>query len=179
MIQGHPRPSLPGSMAPTSASVPHHLAYHQSRPLPDRPYSVAGHYPSPDRVGARIPYPQGANPNSDFSGYLSSPEHRPSAAMLAMHGGQGRSSFSGYPSSRPFDGEMVATVPADVYPHPGVYAPRGTSAAHMDEEARIRMQEMERQIASLTNVVSKALVSSKPGMRHGKMAISTICLFCI
>lgn len=170
VIQGHPRPAMPppGSMAPSSASVQQHLAqqYHQSRPLPDRPYSVAGHYPSPDRMGARIPYPQGVNPN-DFSGYLSSPEHRPSAAMLALHAGQAqaRSSFSGYPSSRPFDAEMAATLAAaGVYPHPAAMYGRPPPGAPVDEEARVRMQEMERQIASLTNVVSKALGSSKPGL---------------
>ncbi|XP_017485113.1 PREDICTED: coiled-coil domain-containing protein AGAP005037-like [Rhagoletis zephyria] len=184
VIQGHhprPPPALPpGSMAPSSASVHQHLAqqYHQSRPLPDRPYSVAGHYPSPDRMGARpIPYPAGANP-ADFSGYLSSPEHRPSAAMMALHAGQAqaRSSFSGYPNSRPFDAEMAAgmaaaaaAAAAGVYPHPAaVYAsrpPPPPGVAPIDEEARVRMQEMERQIASLTNVVSKALGSSKPGSK--------------
>lgn len=163
VIQGHPaRPTIAAAtMTPSSASVPQHLAYHQSRPLPDRPYSVAGQYPTPDRVGARIPYPQGAAPNNmDFSGYLSSPEHRPNATMIAMHAGQAqqRSSFSSYPTARPFEAEM-----AGVYPHAPIY-PRAPSAAIIDPESRVRMQEMERQIASLTNVVSKALGStSKAG----------------
>lgn len=172
-----------GAVPTPSSSVPQHLAYHQSRPLPDRPYSVAGHYPSPadQRIGAaaaavhRIPYPQGTNhhPNGDFSGYLSSPEHRPSAAMLAMHAGQPgpRSSFAGYPSSagsRPFEAELANGIPAGVFPgHPGagtgVYPSRNPSAV-IDEESRARMHEMERQIASLTSAVSKALSSnSKPG----------------
>lgn len=86
--------------------------------------------------------------------------------MLALHAGQAqaRSSFSGYPSSRPFDAEMAATLAAaGVYPHPAAMYGRPPPGAPVDEEARVRMQEMERQIASLTNVVSKALGSSKPG----------------
>ncbi len=96
--------------------------------------------------------------------------------MMALHAGQAqaRSSFSGYPNSRPFDAEMAAgmaaaaaAAAAGVYPHPAaVYAsrpPPPPGVAPIDEEARVRMQEMERQIASLTNVVSKALGSSKPG----------------
>ena len=172
---GHsPRPTLvPGApMVPPapSPSVPQHLAYHQSRPLPDRPYSVAGHYPSLDRIAqdARISYPQGANPNGgDFSGYLSSPEHRHSSTILAMHpavsSSQPLRSLIGYPSaSRPFDTDIASNVSGAVFPHhhTGPIYPSRNQSTVMDEEARVRMQEMERQIASLTSAVSKALSSN-------------------
>lgn len=158
MIQGlAPRPA---AMAPNSATS---LAYHQNRPLPDRPYSVAGHYPTIDRAtGARLPTATatGAMNTGDFSGYLSSPEHRPSAAMVALHGGQPRAPFSAYqpPTGRPYENEVVAgaAAPGAIYTHSAIYGARPANPP-MDQEARIRMQEMERQIASLTNVVSKAL----------------------
>ncbi|CAG2162408.1 unnamed protein product [Oppiella nova] len=74
--------------------------YHQNRPLPDRPYSVAGHYPSPD---------MGRNYAQDFSGYLSSPERR----MPHENQTHVRASFSGYPSSMQY--------PEDPY---GIYGMR-------------------------------------------------------
>lgn len=173
MIQGiPPRAGLPTPVTAPQITPPQNTAsgavitgqqivYHQNRPLPDRPYSVAGHYPTLDRNGQspRLPFPPGGVPSgvnaADFSGYLSSPEHRPSPAMIAMHTGHPRASFSGFPS------EPMATNPAAVlYPNSAttaanLYAPRQMSGA-VDEDARVRMQEMEKQIASLTNVVSKA-----------------------
>ncbi len=124
----------PRSVTSPAVIVPQ---YHQNRPLPDRPYSVAGHYPSPERGRA---YQQ------DFSGYLSSPERR-----MPPHESQTqvRSSFSGYPSM-PFE---------DPY---GIYGMRsGSVTPVIDEEARVRMQAMERQLVSLTNVVTKALTPAQ------------------
>ena len=129
------RSALPPPRSITSPSVVG-PQYHQNRPLPDRPYSVAGQYPSPERGRA---YGQ------DFSGYLSSPERR----MPHDNQTQVRASFSGYPST-PFE---------DPY---GIYGMRSGSATPViDEEARVRMQAMERQIVSLTHVVSKALAPTQ------------------
>lgn len=153
MIQAQPGMQIPHRPVPIPGNQ--QLAYHQNRPLPDRPYSVAGNYP--DAQGVPGAYPPNPN-NGDFSGYLSSPEHRPSpATMMAMQSGS-RASFS----AGPFGPEGQVLYPAAIYggqqqqqPLP----PRGQSNANgpIDEESQIRMQEMERQIASLTNVVSKAL----------------------
>ena len=71
---------------------------------------------------------------------------------------QVRASFSGYPST-PFD---------DPY---GIYGMRsGSVTPVIDEEARVRMQHMERQIVSLTNVVTKALTTSQ-SQKSGKYSV--------
>ena len=146
-----------------------------NRPLPDRPYSVAGHYPNMDRTGARFQFAPPAN-TGEFSGYLSSPEHRPiptNATLMSIQTGQLRASFAGpYPSTRLFDPNLAggggggvsaaATVSAAIVPNnPNTYVARHPTVATnvIDDEARVRMQEMERKIASLTNVVSKALTT--------------------
>lgn len=155
MIQGPPpRPAVVQSSL--QANNTNSLPYHQNRPLPDRPYSVAGHYPTIDRIGTRLSYPGGASANTtDFSGYLSSPEHRPSAAMIALHSGQPRVPFTAFSTAtRPF--EMV-TGTGGPDSHSAIYGARPGQNPALDQESRLRMQEMERQIASLTNVVSKAL----------------------
>lgn len=136
------RTALPPPRSITSPSVVG-PQYHQNRPLPDRPYSVAGQYPSPERARA---YGQ------DFSGYLSSSERR----LPVENQSQMRASFSGYPSSMPLD---------DPY---GIYGMRsGAVTPVIDDETRVRMQAMERQIVSLTNVVSKALASQPDGHKSG------------
>nr|XP_046915825.1 serine-rich adhesin for platelets-like isoform X1 [Dermatophagoides farinae] len=149
-----------------------------NRPLPDRPYSVAGHYPNMDRTGARFQFAPPAN-TGEFSGYLSSPEHRPiptNATLMSIQTGQLRASFAGpYPSTRLFDPNLAggggggvsaaATVSAAIVPNnPNTYVARHPTVATnvIDDEARVRMQEMERKIASLTNVVSKALTTGGP-----------------
>ncbi|RWS28505.1 coiled-coil domain-containing protein-like isoform X1 [Leptotrombidium deliense] len=118
------------------------VAYH-NRPLPERPYSVAGHYPSPGSY-------------QDYSGYLSSPERRvPSGDFVSP---AGRSSFPppGYPAHcdaacGSFEFRSGSTTPV------------------IDEEARLRVQFMERQLVNLTGLVQKALIppQSVPHSRDG------------
>lgn len=168
MIQGlQARPTTQAIGANPNESQQPLQPIHLNRPLPDRPYSVAGHYPTIDRTGARFSF--AAATAGDFSGYLSSPEHRPSNAATLMPiqaQSQLRASFAGHhhPSNRIYDTNMGAPPPstATVVTNPNVYQ-RHTSANMVDDEARARMQEMERKIASLTNVVSKALTTgTKP-----------------
>lgn len=163
MIQGlQARPTTQAIGANPTESQPIQ-PLHLNRPLPDRPYSVAGHYPTIDRTGARFSFAAAATAG-DFSGYLSSPEHRPSNAATLMPiqaQGQLRPSFAGHhhPSNRIYDTNMnPPPSTAAVVTNPNIYQ-RHTSANVVDDEARARMQEMERKIASLTNVVSKALTT--------------------
>lgn len=128
-----------------------------NRPLPERPYSVAGHYPSPDRRS----FPE-------YSGYLSSPERRlPNGENLPPGA---RSSFPspGYshqaPSVNSYDDMYGSTGP----PLPGHHPSRsGSTTPIVDEEARIRVDFMERQLASLTGLVQKALSTPPTQIRQG------------
>lgn len=123
--------TMAGPLSPRHDGGP---PYHPNRPLPERPYSVAGQYPSPERRSYQ-----------DFSGYLSSPERRMPQNAVGM-----RSSFSGFSGFE------------DPY---GTHGPRsGSVTPVVDEEARARMEMMERQLASLTGIVQKVLT---PGPKVG------------
>ncbi|RWS13455.1 coiled-coil domain-containing protein CG32809-like isoform X14 [Dinothrombium tinctorium] len=124
---------------------PNHAPPYHNRPLPERPYSVAGHYPSPERRSYQ-----------DYSGYLSSPERRlPGGDSL---GSGGRSSFPppGYPMS--YD---------DMYGNYGLRS--GNTTPVIDEEARLRMEYMERQLVSLTGLVQKALNTPQQSLPQSRM----------
>ena len=164
-------PPPPGSMPPPVPSPgPQPYVGTGQRPLPDRPYSVTGNYPSPDRLGraalghgaAGGPNIPGAYPQHDISGYLSSPEHRSNGLLTNIP--QQRASFSAYPTGPRF--EDVAFQPINVYANRlGQGPPPPIPPPHSATVESFRMQEMERQIASLTNVVNKALTTgpqSKP-----------------
>lgn len=131
-------PGVPprGVMSPQSPS--HGPQF--NRPLPDRPYSVAGQYPSPDRRSFQ-----------DYSGYLSSPERRL----------PGQVPSPGFPQQQ----QPQAGYDYDPYgPRPN------SVAAVVDDVARHRMECMERQLANLTGLVQKALVpspGSSSGVRSG------------
>jgi hypothetical protein len=128
-------PSQSRSAPPQSRNIIPPSVSHQNRPLPDRPYSVAGQYPPPDRSRGQY--------KPDFSGYLSSPERR-----LPQEGPM-RSSFSGYPSVG-FN---------DPYSPYGMRS--GSVTPVIDDETRIRMQYMEKQLESLTHVVQKVLTPTQ------------------
>lgn len=125
----------------TPLSTNHNHLY-QGRPIPERPYSVAGQYPSPERRSYQ-----------DYSGYLSSPERR---LPQGDGGPSGRLSFPpGYPPTS-YD---------DMY---GAYGSRsGSVTPVIDEEARIRVEYMEKQLASLTGLVQKALTTPSSTTRTG------------
>lgn len=112
---------------------------YSNRPLPERPYSVAGHYPTVDN---RRSHP-------DFSGYLSSPERRFINGEAIVP-----------PSPRtslPPHGFNVSHD--DIY---GTYGTRSASVGPIvDEEARIRVEYMEKQLANLTGLVKKALTTNQ------------------
>ncbi|RWS28564.1 Coiled-coil domain-containing protein-like protein, partial [Leptotrombidium deliense] len=119
-------------------SSPNNMVAYHNRPLPERPYSVAGHYPSPERRSYQ-----------DYSGYLSSPERRlPSGDFVSP---AGRSSFPppGYPANCD-----------DAYSSYGLRS--GSTTPVIDEEARLRVQFMERQLVNLTGLVQKALTPQPP-----------------
>lgn len=83
------------------------------------------------------PYPPPAKPPTQVDGYMSSPERGP----------RGYGTGPGYPG---YD---------DPYYTP--YSPRpGTITPVIDEEARLRVEHMERQLASLTGLVQKALTQA-------------------
>ncbi|KPM04713.1 Actin interacting protein 3-like protein [Sarcoptes scabiei] len=161
-------------------SQPMWQGYHQSRPLPDRPYSVAGHYPT---SGLRFSLPpnsvsgpqinDGSNP-IEFSGYLSSPEHHhrppvppPSSSTLISIPAPGIP--NSFPSTRFFDPRLStngAIVGPISNPANDSYLLRRTTDPTnvvVDDEARAKMSEIERKIVSLTNVVSKALTTTETG----------------
>ncbi|XP_075678626.1 uncharacterized protein LOC113795615 isoform X3 [Dermatophagoides pteronyssinus] len=193
MIQGHQLARSNGQAAISSSNESSQQQPY-NRPLPDRPYSVAGHYPNLDRTNpivgtTRFQFQPTTATNQqisgEFSGYLSSPEHHqhhrqtiPTNATL-INIGQLRASFAaggppghppppgGYPSTRLFDPNNLAGISTTaVVGNPNTFIARQQQQAAssstsnvIDDEARIRMQEMERKIASLTNVVSKALTT--------------------
>lgn len=120
-----------------SPQSPSHGSY--GRPLPDRPYSVAGQYPSPDRRSFQ-----------DYSGYLSSPERRVS---VDANGRPVPYHPPPYPGQPVFDNGQYNPI----------YDQRPASVAAVDDMSRQRIESMERQIANLTGIVQKVLV---PGAQN-------------
>ncbi|XP_074604441.1 coiled-coil domain-containing protein AGAP005037 isoform X3 [Brevipalpus obovatus] len=114
---------------------------YSNRPLPERPYSVAGHYPTFTDITRSRTHP-------DYFGHLSSPERRFPNGENLVPGVSPRSSF-------PPQGYNVN--------YDDVYNPYGTRSGSVtpiiDEEARIRVEYMEKQLASLTGLVQKALTN--------------------
>ncbi|XP_053200866.1 coiled-coil domain-containing protein AGAP005037-like isoform X2 [Panonychus citri] len=144
-------PSTSSNLGVSSTPVIHPYT---NRPLPERPYSVAGHYPTPDRRSFS---------ESPYSGYLSSPERRlPNGENLPLGA---RSSFPspGY-SHQPPPPQPPINSYDDMYGTTGGHHPSrsGSATPIIDEEARIRVDFMERQLASLTGLVQKALSTPPP-----------------
>ncbi|XP_054713991.1 LOW QUALITY PROTEIN: coiled-coil domain-containing protein AGAP005037-like [Uloborus diversus] len=144
---GQPRPLVPvGSTIPMSPERRHEPLGSYRTP-PDRPYSVAGqatYHISPER---RYDPPYHSSPerrSQQESGYLSSPERR------VDH----QRSFSGYSTSSSYEESLYGG---------SIYGTRsGSVTPVIDEEARLRMEYMERQLASLTGLVQKALTTGPP-----------------
>ncbi|XP_071038407.1 coiled-coil domain-containing protein AGAP005037 isoform X5 [Parasteatoda tepidariorum] len=151
-----PPPSIPsprsGMPRPMETRVPPYPRYgperrHEPqggyRPPPERPFS-AGAQPiytvSPERH-----YEPTYRKSFDGGGYLSSPERR-------------------YEPARAFAAAAAAAAPISPYEEPyysgteRIYGTRsGSVTPVVDEEARLRVEHMERQLASLTGLVQKAL----------------------
>lgn len=118
--------------------------------LPDRPFSVAGQYP-PERRS----FP-------DYSGYLSSPDHRPppnggpAGDQRVVYGPQGIP--IGYVQQRP---GISNTIYGETTYNPyGTNARPASVAGMMSEDAiiaRQKMESMERQLANLTGLVQGVL----------------------
>ncbi|GFT25373.1 coiled-coil domain-containing protein CG32809 [Trichonephila clavipes] len=120
------------------------------RAPPDRPYSVAGqatYHISPERRYDPSYHSSPERRSQQESGYLSSPERR------VDH----QRSFSGYSTSSSYEESLYGG---------SIYGTRsGSVTPVIDEEAsihRLRMEYMERQLASLTGLVQKALTSGPP-----------------
>lgn len=102
---------------------------------------MAGHYPILTDITRSRTHP-------DYSGHLSSPERRFPNGENLVPGVSPRSSF-------PPQGYNIN--------YDDVYNPYGTRSGSVtpiiDEEARIRVEYMEKQLASLTGLVQKALTN--------------------
>lgn len=108
----------------------------QNRPLPDRPCSVAGQYPASDKRMFQD-YPPG---------YLTSPGRRLANNKNLLPDARASYASQGYRGN--FED------------HYGTYGTRpGNVTPIIDEEARLRVNYMERQLASLTGIVQKALLT--------------------
>lgn len=122
------------------------------RPLPDRPYSVAGQY----SVMGVIQQPSQASvvqsdrrsfPVEGYTGYLSSPERRLPNGQIVR--------------------SLYAVQPQPVVYEDGVYGSRPSSVVGViDDAARVKMENMERQLANLTGLVQAALI--QPNDSKGK-----------
>ncbi|XP_076361917.1 coiled-coil domain-containing protein AGAP005037-like isoform X4 [Tachypleus tridentatus] len=152
-----PTGTLPAINSPRSAQ-PKSDRYHDPqgsyRSTPERPYLPDGqafYRASPDRRYDQS-YQSSPERRSHESGYLSSPERRPDV----------KHTFSPY-SSATFDNRGY--YKDQTYgSHDQAYSSRsGSTTPAIDEEARVRMEMMERQLASLRGLVQKALVSSPAG----------------
>ncbi|XP_055947230.1 coiled-coil domain-containing protein AGAP005037-like isoform X4 [Argiope bruennichi] len=148
---GQPRPLVPiGSTMPISPERRHEpLGSYRAAP-PDRPYSVAGqatYHISPERRYDPSYHSSPERRSQQESGYLSSPERR------VDH----QRSFSGYSTSSSYEESLYGG---------SIYGTRsGSVTPVIDEEAsihRLRMEYMERQLASLTGLVQKALTTGPP-----------------
>lgn len=118
------------------------------RPLPDRPYSVTGQY----TVG--VHQPQGtvsgerrSFPVEGYTGYLSSPERRLPNGQIV------RSIYAVAPNQ----GGQPVMYEDGIYG----YGSRPSSVVGaLDDVSRVKMENMERQLANLTGLVQAALVQS-------------------
>ncbi|KAG8184101.1 hypothetical protein JTE90_025407 [Oedothorax gibbosus] len=151
-----PPPSIPGQprspLVPMGAPLPisperRHEPLGQYRP-PDRPYSVAGgqatYHISPERRYEPYLLSSPEARSQQESGYLSSPERRVDPQR----------SFSGYSTGSSYEESVYGG---------SIYGTRsGSVTPVIDEEARLRMEYMERQLASLTGLVQKALTTGGP-----------------
>lgn len=135
------------------------------RPLPDRPYSVAGQFPGGPMLGgggtSAFTGPDRRSFPADFApvqaGYLSSPERRINIApgeMAVRNPLYGTTWHHG-------PGGPVLGISEDVY---GAYGhniissrPSSVAGGMVDDLARIKMENMERQLANLTGLVQAAL----------------------
>ncbi|XP_023216951.1 coiled-coil domain-containing protein CG32809-like isoform X7 [Centruroides sculpturatus] len=126
------------------------------RALPERPYSAAGtpsYQSSPERR-YELPYHSSPERRTHEAGYVSSPERRPDHQRGFP--GFGSSTPSSYDDSSTYYGERI-------------YGTRsGSVTPVIDEEARMRMEYMERQLANLTGLVQKAL-TAPPGRKQDQI----------
>ncbi|XP_071040803.1 coiled-coil domain-containing protein AGAP005037 isoform X10 [Parasteatoda tepidariorum] len=144
---GQPRPLVPiGSSMPMSPERRHEPLGSYRAP-PDRPYSVAGqatYHISPERRYDPSYHSSPERRSQQESGYLSSPERR------VDH----QRSFSGYSTSSSYEDSVYGG---------SIYGTRsGSVTPVIDDEAKLRMEYMERQLASLTGLVQKALTTGPP-----------------
>lgn len=108
----------------------------QNRPLPESPCPVAGHYSASNKRGFQ-----------DYSqGFLSSPERRVANNENLVPGARTAYASQGYRGNFEDPYGSYGTRPGNVTPI-------------IDEEARLRVNYMERQLASLTGIVQKALLT--------------------
>lgn len=148
-------PSGPGGRGDVFQMSPSHGngAPYNNQSLPDRPFSVAGQYP-PERRS----FP-------DYSGYLSSPDHRPpNGGPGSVGGGDQRVVYGpqgipiGYVQQRP---GISNTIYGETTYNPYGTNARPASVAGMLSEdaiiARQKMESMERQLANLTGLVQGVL----------------------
>ncbi|XP_022246288.1 coiled-coil domain-containing protein CG32809-like isoform X2 [Limulus polyphemus] len=142
------------STPPPTGPLPAIPSPRSAQPKPERPYPPDGqafYHASPDRRYDPS-YQSSPERRSHESGYLSSPERRPDV----------KRTFPPY-SSATFDSRGYYRD--QTYgSHDQAYSSRsGSTTPAIDEEARVRMEMMERQLASLRGLVQKALVSSPAG----------------
>lgn len=152
-----PSPSIPSSRTTQSRTLERrHEPQGAYRALPERPYSAAGtpsYQSSPERR-YELPYHSSPERRTHEAGYVSSPERRPDHQRGFP--GFGSSTPSSYDDSSTYYGERI-------------YGTRsGSVTPVIDEEARLRMEYMERQLANLTGLVQKAL-TAPPGRKQDQI----------
>lgn len=148
--QRNPPAGPNGIMSPVNRSTPMSPSHSAFRPLPDRPYSVAGQFaPSNGPVPDRRSFPE-------YTGYLSSPERRIQPGELVQnsyHPGSGfENELYGYAGSRP------SSVAGGV----------------VDDVARIKMENMERQLMNLTGLVQAALIHPNAAQQQQQQSTSSL-----
>lgn len=143
------------------------------RPLPDRPYSVAGQFPGGPMLThtGHLSGPDRRSFPSDFtpiqSSYISSPERRINQTTVANAVAAGELVRNPLYGTTWYGQPVVEDVYAS-YPH-GIISSRPSSVAGgmVDDLARIKMENMERQLANLTGMVQAALNQpSAPSRSH-------------
>lgn len=150
------------------------------RPLPDRPYSVAGQFPGGPMLGgpAQFSGPDRRSFPADFAavqaGYLSSPERR-----ITSNGEIVRNPLYGTTWHAGPGGPVL--VNEDVY---GAYGhglissrPSSVAGGMVDDVARIKMENMERQLANLTGLVQAALTQPTGARIPGDSASGMLLFF--
>lgn len=152
-----PSPAIPSTRTTQSRTLERrHEPQGAYRALPERPYSAAGtpsYQSSPERR-YELPYHSSPERRTHEAGYVSSPERRPDHQRGFP--GFGSSTPSSYDDSSTYYGERI-------------YGTRsGSVTPVIDEEARLRMEYMERQLANLTGLVQKAL-TAPPGRKQDQI----------